>query len=655
LRDEIRLHAEDLARKNGLEIEFIRKKDFRKEKRLSNGVSTDYDYRPETGRLSTLFTAKQSTVYQNLSYGYDGKGNITAITDSPTHFHTGTISQTFTYDALDRLATAAGTGTNWYNHNYQYDRIGNITYKSEAGASGSNTFTYTYDYPIRPHAVKTVTTDSPVYNDPLINIEYNYDQKPKLIKRNLVDYIRFTYDGSGQRVRKENLAIPQTTLYFGCLYEKRGSVEIVHVFAGNRRVASIRSDGNHQYYHPNHLGSASIVTGQDGDWRERIEYHPFGTYLLDDKNPSYPAFPDANYTFTDQEDDDDIGLYNYGARLYDPVIGRFISPDRIVQAPENPQSLNRYSYCLNNPLIYTDPSGEFWEWVIIGALFGAFTGAVEAHMNGQNWFVGALTGAVIGAVSGGVGSWVGGAVTNYLTTTAWIAESATATAAANIVGAMAGGFSGGAVAGGLNAAVYGGNVWQGALYGGLIGAAIAGTIAGAVQLNASASSSGIGGPAGSSGGVKPPGEVPPHITLPELKYDDLFFGAETKQTGGYYDQRESVTGESYPHGGVDRKPVWGAKSYGSVGSAPSDITLTYRGSLSGYGPVTEFNVQGYSSKLIIRIGHAEALDGLRVGNNIPKGSALFKLRYVPNVTTGPHAHIEVIFGGYKWDPGIVFK
>ena len=55
--------------------------------------------------------------------------------------------------------------------------------------------------------------------------------------------------------------------------------------------------------------------------------------------------------------DAEYGLYNYGARLYDPIIGRFISPDTIVPQPYNPQSLNRYTYCLNNPLIYVDPSG----------------------------------------------------------------------------------------------------------------------------------------------------------------------------------------------------------------------------------------------------------------------------------------------------------
>ncbi len=66
----------------------------------------------------------------------------------------------------------------------------------------------------------------------------------------------------------------------------------------------------------------------------------------------------TDYKFTDQELDRSTGLYNYDARLYDPVVGRFVSPDTIVQNPTDPQMLNRYSYVRNNPLIYTDPSGH---------------------------------------------------------------------------------------------------------------------------------------------------------------------------------------------------------------------------------------------------------------------------------------------------------
>ena len=61
---------------------------------------------------------------------------------------------------------------------------------------------------------------------------------------------------------------------------------------------------------------------------------------------------------------DQTGLYFYNARYYDATIGRFISPDTFVQSLANPQTLNRYSYCINNPLKYIDPTGHFWDTII---------------------------------------------------------------------------------------------------------------------------------------------------------------------------------------------------------------------------------------------------------------------------------------------------
>ena len=76
------------------------------------------------------------------------------------------------------------------------------------------------------------------------------------------------------------------------------------------------------------------------------------------------------YRFTGQREEEALGLYYYGARWYDPELRRFIQPDTIVPQPGNPQSLNRYSYCLNNPVRYTDPSGYLSNKHIM-YLFGA--------------------------------------------------------------------------------------------------------------------------------------------------------------------------------------------------------------------------------------------------------------------------------------------
>jgi RHS repeat-associated protein len=322
---------------------------------FSNGVSTTYSYYPQTGRPDTLFTNKLSTVYQNLSYdGYDENGNIKTVTDGPTYNHPVSISHSYTYDALDRLYTAIGAGSNPYSRSYEYDRIGNIKSNSDVG-------TYIYDYLNKPHAVKSILAIRSIYTDSTINIVYNYDQKPISITGGS-GTTSFTYDGNGQRVKK--VSPSETVYYFGEFYEKRGSTRIINLFAGNRRVASVWLDvsGNPQFtqfYHPDHLGSTNVVTDQNGNRAEWMEYFPFGTYRV---NVDYASgFPDVFYTYTGQEDDFDLEFYNYKARLYDPLLGRFISPDSLVPDPEDPQALNRYAYARNNPLLLTDPSGGQYE------------------------------------------------------------------------------------------------------------------------------------------------------------------------------------------------------------------------------------------------------------------------------------------------------
>ena len=63
---------------------------------------------------------------------------------------------------------------------------------------------------------------------------------------------------------------------------------------------------------------------------------------------------------TGHEHYDRFRIINANARLYDPVIGRFFSPNPFVQAPDFTQNYNRYSYCMNNPVMFTDPDGEFF-------------------------------------------------------------------------------------------------------------------------------------------------------------------------------------------------------------------------------------------------------------------------------------------------------
>ncbi|WP_051007917.1 RHS repeat domain-containing protein [Psychroflexus torquis] len=96
-------------------------------------------------------------------------------------------------------------------------------------------------------------------------------------------------------------------------------------------------------------------------------------------------------------------------RLYDPILRRFIAPDNHIQDPYNTQNFNRYGYVYNNPLMYSDPSGELF-WFAIAA--GAFIGGMSSAIQGGN-FGDILLGAVVGGIAGGVGAGVGAGVGGF--------------------------------------------------------------------------------------------------------------------------------------------------------------------------------------------------------------------------------------------------
>ena len=97
--------------------------------------------------------------------------------------------------------------------------------------------------------------------------------------------------------------------------------------------------------------------------------------------------------YTGHEMLNEFGIINMNGRLYDPLLGRFLSPDNYVQAPDNSQSFNRYSYCLNNPLKYVDPSGEFFLFTLwnatkdflVNTFVKSWSQGFNAWSNSSNW------------------------------------------------------------------------------------------------------------------------------------------------------------------------------------------------------------------------------------------------------------------------------
>ncbi len=202
---------------------------------------------------------------------------------------------------------------------------------------------------IRP---KSVRFDAEVAGISQRNIINSQDQKPIHITYQ-GGTTHLYYDGAGDRIKK--VKGTETAIYVGGIYEVRNGQAMSHVYANGQKIVTLTN--NKEYYtHSDHLGSTSIVTDETGTIVEEIGYLPFGATLF--RNEYNGSTWESAYRFTGQEFDPEYQLYNYNARLYDPIMSRFISADTIVQEPFNPQFLNRYTYCLNNPLIYVDPSGH---------------------------------------------------------------------------------------------------------------------------------------------------------------------------------------------------------------------------------------------------------------------------------------------------------
>ena len=244
----------------------------------------------------------------------------------------------------------------------------------------------------------------------------------------------------------------------------------------------------------------------------------------------------AGRGFTGHEHHPWFSMINMNGRLYDPLAGQFLSPDNNVQLPDFTQNLNRYGYCLNNPLIYTDPNGEFI-FTIIGALLAPVTGGASLALGiamdvggainlGTKIFQGKIHSFGDGVAAYGIGA-AAGAV-GYATGGAAFAA---AGGAAGGGGGFLAGFAGGAVGSAYsmpilsagNSAYFGdpmmtqGQYAAGILAGGLLG----GGINGGVAL--------IKGRTFWTGDIRSPGVTAP-ASMPVVKSDgpDISDGTLTK-------------------------------------------------------------------------------------------------------------------------------
>jgi RHS repeat-associated protein len=308
---------------------------------------------------------------QDVRHSWDAGGNLSTRQDMLS-----SETETFSYDFIDRLTGVSGP----YTELFTYNQIGNLLTKT-----GSS---YTYGSSSHKHAVTTIGSTSYAYdaNGNMTTrgtqtITWDVENRPLTVTGGAT----FVYDGDGNRVKSRFIKIirdfesrdsqktesSQTILYINKYYEKNLTTSVVttNYYLGERLIAT-RAGTTLTYVHQDSLTGTSVTTNSSGTSTGSIKYFSFGA--------TRSGTVTTARKFTGQRLDN-TGLYYYGARYYDPTIGRFISADTLVPSPVDPQSLNRYSYCLNNPLKYTDPSGHVVEfqnewWVRYCALNGYTSG-----------------------------------------------------------------------------------------------------------------------------------------------------------------------------------------------------------------------------------------------------------------------------------------
>ncbi len=462
---------------------------------FGNGLSTEKSYNKASGHLLTI---KSGFSYNNsirdLTYQYDKMDNVISRQN-----HINGLQEQFNYDNLDRLTSAytigdiGGVNVN-SQQDFYYDINGNILYKSDVGR---------YDYPLNTTSSSFASDDqqhAPVHSPTTISQQlannynstnFNYDangnmtrnddkqiawtsfNKPKTFSK---DSFRteFVYAPDRSRYLKVQTGsgIHKRTNYVGKVYEQitdASSTQHRYFIYADNQLITIHTkieeplsckclvdtdnnpiDNNQQpdktrYLHRDNLGSIDTITDGKGNIVERMSYDAFGKRRTANWRSGNDIIAPAltNRGFTGHEHIDEMGLIHMNGRVYDPNIGRFLSADPHIQAPYNTQSYNRYSYVLNNPLKYTDPSGYNWfdniwksikktvkkyarvivaavasyytfglasTWIAGSGVLSGIVGGAASGFVGGGIVTGSLKGAINGAITGGI---MGGIAGNY--------------------------------------------------------------------------------------------------------------------------------------------------------------------------------------------------------------------------------------------------
>ena len=350
----------------------------------------------------------------NYSYTYvdangHNNGNVVQIANGDWH-----RLQYFTYDSLNRIASAQTAATNQnayqgdnsiaycWGEQFGYDPWGNLLSISSVSSSYTGCTQESLSVAVNTKNQiigNTYDAAGNLYIAQPGNVLYTYDAENHLTATGGQTYI---YDGDGKRVEKATTGTPPVPnkLYW---YDADGKLIIETDASGNefyryfyfagRLVKREEANDWVDHYGLDALGNVRFVYGAFGA-NDFSDYYPFGGERV------FQSGSGNKIKFTSKERDSESGNDNFGARYYSSSLGRFLSPDpeNAGASPDSPQSWNAYSYVLNNPLKYIDPDGLDCAYLndsgaAVEYIDHQGTGIGECQNNGGYWANGTIASA----------------------------------------------------------------------------------------------------------------------------------------------------------------------------------------------------------------------------------------------------------------------
>ena len=316
----------------------------------------------------------------------------------------------YTYDGVGRLASETKNGA---TTNYSYNSANNIT------QAGNKTFLYDNQGRLVEVGSDTFSYDAMGNPTTYKGNTFVWEQGRKLVSGTLNNKdFEYAYDGNGMRYEKIVDGVKTNYYYNGnqLLMESKNSKRIWYVY-GVTGIEGMIVEGGFEdityYFDKNVLGDIIAIRDEFGNVVATYEYDAWGNCTVMNENgyvnTSASFIGNVNpFRYRGYYYDVETGFYYLQTRYYDPTICRFINADNyelVAQLSYVPGELNMYAYCNNNPIMYTDETGEafFLASFVIGLIVGAGFGALTALAEGENVVAGAIIGGLSGGIIGGFG------------------------------------------------------------------------------------------------------------------------------------------------------------------------------------------------------------------------------------------------------------